>query len=319
MSIPFVPDVQGSEAPTQPLDMASFARSFKPSPFLSPRCRPALPGRTLSNSSDLSLASHHSARSEDVGEAVTSAPNTPGFPGFEDRASSQGDGYFPLHEDPKARVHRPHPFYQDSKLARHRSITLAAESSPMHDTHDSLHPPATAAVVDGNMPVASYYPAGFHDTPLPMGKYYPSNYEHRNKSRQGSQASMPEPAWSTKSPEPQDSTHLSPSPPRKVTEAERRRKMLQYQRDMVAQATLALGSSSKANSGPNFLLKGMPGKDFRFPTPATHKPHSPKLAPLGSPGPVTPMELESGGGGYWDKGRGQELRSPSHISALGTS
>jgi hypothetical protein len=180
----------------------------------------------------------------------------------------------------------------------------------MHDNRNLLHPPATAAIVDGNMPVASYYPAGFHDTPLPMGKYYPSNYEHRNKSRQNSQASMPEPAWSIKSP---DSMQESPSSPKKATEAELRRRMLQYQRDMVAQASMALGTSAKSASPSSILLKGKPMKDFRFPTSGTHKPHSPKLAPLGSPGPVTPMELESSGGGYLDKGCGQ-LRSPSNLA-----
>lgn len=180
----------------------------------------------------------------------------------------------------------------------------------MHDNRNSLHPPATAAIVDGNMPVASYYPAGFHDTPLPMGKYYPSNYEHRTKSRQNSENSMPEPSWSTKSP---DVTQANSSSPKKANEAELRRKMLQYQRDMVAQATLALGSSARSGSPSSIMLKGKPAKEFRFPTSGTHKPHSPKLAPLGSPGPVTPMELESSGGGYLDRGRGQ-LRSPGHLA-----
>jgi hypothetical protein len=354
MNASLTPDFKPHEPPAaEPGAMASFARSFKPSPFLSPRGRPALPGRTLSNSSELSLASNHSARSEDTGEFLTSAPNTPGFPGFDTREthdvstslsskssqsrpiaielpnstqrtnttscntppaplSARGDvpgGYFPLHEDPKARVHRPHPFYKDSKLARHRSITLAAESSPMLD-RNSLQPPATAAVVDGNMPVASYYPAGFHDTPLPMGKYYPSNYEHRTKSRQNSENSMPEPSWSTKSPEP---AQAGPSSSQKATDAELRRKMLQYQRDMVAQATLAMSSSSRSGSPASIMLKGKPVKDFGFNTPATHKPHPPKLAPLGSPGPVTPMELESGGGGYLEKGR-TPLHSSSHLA-----
>jgi hypothetical protein len=361
MSVFLESGVLDSESSTQPKDitMASFARSFKPSPFLSPRCRPALPGRTLSNSSELSLASNHSARSEDIDEAVTSAPNTPGFFGVDHRAtgkagndvstsyssnssqsrpiaielpnsnqrtrststqtppaplSGRGDlpgGYFPLHEDPKARVHRPHPFYQDSKLARHRSITLAAESGPMHEIGTSPQPPATATVVDSNMPVASYYPAGFHDSPLPMGKYYPSNYEQRNKSRQNSQASMPQPTWSVQTPDSGASQPMTPSsPPKRVSEAERRRKMLQYQRDMIAQATMALGSQGRGSPHPGFMLKGMPMKDLRFATSGAHKPHSPKLAPLGSPGPVTPMDLEAGGhSSYLDKGRGSDLRA----------
>lgn len=68
--------------------MANFARSFKASPYLSPRRRPALPGRTLSNSSEVSLASNASGRSDDMGAAadilVTSAPQTPALPSTDD-------------------------------------------------------------------------------------------------------------------------------------------------------------------------------------------------------------------------------------------
>lgn len=53
-----------------------------------------------------------------------------------------------------------------------------------------------------------------------------------------------------------------------------RKKLQQYQRDMVEQAALA----------------------GRMTVPGTGKPPSPRLAPLGSPGPVTPMELEERAG-----------------------
>lgn len=94
-----------------------------------------------------------------------------------------------------------------------------------------------------------------------------------------------------------------PSTPSSIApENEARRKMLQYQRDMVAQATLALGGSGK---GANFS-GGLSIKDLRFNHGTTQKPSAPKLHPLGSPGPVTPMELEAVGGGFFDKGRGQD-------------
>lgn len=57
----------------------SFARSLnKAQGFLMPYRRPTF-GRTLSNSSELSLTSNHSGRSEDVGSEapVLSAPGTP--------------------------------------------------------------------------------------------------------------------------------------------------------------------------------------------------------------------------------------------------
>jgi hypothetical protein len=45
-------------------------------------------------------------------------------------------------------------------------------------------------------------------------------------------------------------------------------------------------------------LSGVPIRDMQFAAPALHTPSSPRLLPLDSPGPVTPMDLEclSGGG-----------------------
>ncbi|KAF5139081.1 hypothetical protein E5D57_002870 [Metarhizium anisopliae] len=61
--------------------MASFARSFKPpSALLSPRRRPGMPGRTLSNSSDLSLTPSAAAAHQTdyfVDQPVASAPSSP--------------------------------------------------------------------------------------------------------------------------------------------------------------------------------------------------------------------------------------------------
>lgn len=68
--------------------MASFARSFKSPSYLSPRMRPSLPGRTISNSSEVSLASNTSGRSGEGlgdGDMVTSAPQTPTLLGPDDR------------------------------------------------------------------------------------------------------------------------------------------------------------------------------------------------------------------------------------------
>ena len=73
--------------------MASFARSFKPpASYLSPVRRPGMPGRTISNSSDLSLTSNASGPPADDNsrEQSVSAPDTPYLSGPEDeqRASS---------------------------------------------------------------------------------------------------------------------------------------------------------------------------------------------------------------------------------------
>jgi hypothetical protein len=82
---------------------------------------------------------------------------------------------------------------------------------------------------------------------LPLGKYHPSNYPSRVK--------LPD--------------QLGPQT-HKRQKSDIKKKLQQYQRDMVEQATLA----------------------GRLAMPGNMKPVSPRLAPLLSPGPVTPMELE---------------------------
>ena len=76
-------------------------------------------------------------------------------------------------------------------------------------------------------------------------------------------------------------------------ESEAKRRLQQYQRDMIAQATLALnGGNVNAASMNAISLRNM---GF---TSLNTKPSKPRLVPLGSPGPVTPMELESSDDGY---------------------
>ncbi|KAF5017688.1 hypothetical protein F66182_10362 [Fusarium sp. NRRL 66182] len=221
----------------------------------------------------------------------TSAPaRTPPEP-----LSARGDlpgGYFPLHEDPTSRVHRPHPFqhHPDARMSR-----LISESGLIYADRPTSHPAQSAAMSQSNTPVASYLAPGFHDSPLPMGKYYPSNYEHRN----GSQTSLRPPMAGTVSSNIGPDSHAIPrATSHSNPETELRRKLQQYQRDMIAQASMAaselLSSSAKSgekNSG--ISLNSLPLRDSRFSATGSHKPLSPRLLPLGSPGPVTPMDLES--------------------------
>lgn len=199
-----------------------------------------------------------------------------------------------MHEDPLARIHHPHPFHHDSRSAR-QNIGRHRESASGHNERNFLQIPSTSSMAQSNTPVASYLPPGFHDSPQPMGKYYPSNWDqHHNASQQ--RPSVPATAVKSDSQLPVHAMNPSSSPP--PPEAEARRRMQQYQRDMVAQAALALNGS-----GTKKIASGLSLKDLRF-GHAAHKPVAPKLVPLGSPGPVTPMELEGSGGGYLDKGRG---------------
>ncbi|TEA19880.1 hypothetical protein C8034_v009811 [Colletotrichum sidae] len=359
--------------------MATFGRSFKPPAYFSRARRPAAPGRTMSNSSDVSVASN---RSEDHDHFIMSGLNTPaqektGFdsfkvaqpemrsprgessaPGFFDLSSLQstrqqhsrpiaielpsslkkvhsaptctppeplsarGDipgGYFPLHEDPKNRVHRPHPF-QEGGLPRHHSVSVAvvaSEAERRASRSNTMAPstrlsPLTALDADharANTPVASYLPSGAHHTSLPMGKYYPSNYENRPQEPRIGPSAPPVRVSSTRS-EGHIPSRESFRSSNKDTEV--RRKLAQYQRDMIAQARLAasevLGSSAESSAASTVLLNGVPLPTLHIGGPGSHKPLSPRLLPLGSPGPVTPMNLEGEDvGGYLDSGRNDEI------------
>lgn len=139
---------------------------------------------------------------------------------------------------------------------------------------------------------------------MPLGKYHPSNYN----SPASSSANTPgvsgvPPAF--------PSTHLKipqmnkrSAPPRSVHEqrgSDVKRKIQQYQRDMIAQARL------KSNDSIPLALK---------------EPNSPKLTPLGSPGPITPFELEESDG-YLVAGaktstssRGQEMEKEQQMAMV---
>ncbi|ODA80455.1 hypothetical protein RJ55_03413 [Drechmeria coniospora] len=228
--------------------------------------------------------------------------------------SARGDlpgGYFPMHEDPTNRVHRPHPFHSDTAFARHHLLT---SDSAAHATDARVVPksfparnPSTTAMAPPIVPVASYLTPGFHDNPLPVGKYYPSNYE-RLHAAQSRQRARPDDSPSSQT----TSDAPVPASGREATQAEARRKMQQYQRDMIAQAALALGDSSQtlSKTGTTISLNGLPLRDS-LAAVASHDPASPRLNPLGSPGPVTPMDLDAGRAGYLDKGDGRLMAGTS--------
>jgi len=218
--------------------------------------------------------------------------------------SARGDlsgGYFPLHEDPNSRIHRPHPFHRENGPVRNHSV---AEGEATAGTQK----PSMAAPT--NIPVASYYPTGYSENSLPMGKYYPSNYERTQKQKKN--RSAPSSAG-----EPNSPVALSQAPA--SSEAESRRRLQEYQRDMMAQVTSRahelLGRKSQGKNGsPKHKalagMKGLPSASINL-GPTLLRPNSPRLHPLGSPGPVTPMELETNDGNYFNKGkRGSPADAP---------
>lgn len=165
----------------------------------------------------------------------------------------------------------------------------------------------------GLTPVTSYVPSGgFHEAPMPVGKYYPSNYERRHNSTQNaprtSRNSLQPPSArgpsSVKSDTAVPQLNRTDSPGRSEA-SEAARRLQQYQRDMVAQAYLAAqkatqelaskeGGASAALAAAS--LHGAPLSRFQVAS-VPHRPLSPRLEPMGSPGPVTPLALE-GADGY---------------------
>ncbi|KFY05316.1 hypothetical protein O988_00088 [Pseudogymnoascus sp. VKM F-3808] len=153
------------------------------------------------------------------------------------------------------------------------SISTTSSTAPqIHLQHRHTHAPSRPNL----RPAAPRSTVTF---PLTMavaqGKYHPSNY--RNPEASDSPATAHSSTNSpiittTASSPPNTASPLSPPPQPQDT----RRLLLQYQRDMVEAAARAAQLS------------------------ITRSPASPRLGPLGSPGPVTPWELEGeGSSGGW--------------------
>lgn len=175
---------------------------------------------------------------------------------------------------------------------------IISESGPIYADSPTSHPAQSTVMSHSNTPVASYLAPGFHDHPVPMGKYYPSNYESRN----GAQSNLRPPlSGSVSSNVGSDSSAIPNASSLSKPDTELRRKLLQYQRDMVTQTSMAanelISSSAKSGGKPGLSLNDLPFRDSRFATPGYQKPISPRLVPIGSPGPVTPISLENVGAG----------------------
>lgn len=125
---------------------------------------------------------------------------------------------------------------------------------------------------------------------MPIGKYHPSNYKLAGGPSLGGSGVAPTsspiqalPTTSLQIP-PKSNKRTQPHHERRTSDV--KRKLQQYQRDMIAQARLA---SSLHTHGHSHSHGGMQGG-------GRVKPDSPKLMPLGSPGPITPFELEESAG-----------------------
>ncbi|KAH7110031.1 hypothetical protein B0J13DRAFT_591177 [Dactylonectria estremocensis] len=212
--------------------------------------------------------------------------------------SALGDvpDYFSFYEDPNGRIHHPHSFQRQADARVSRLIT---DSGPVYAGRPTSHPAQNALMASSNTPVTSYLAPGFYDSPLPLGKYYPSNFESRGTSQ-----SMLHPALAgTLSSNASPDSKAIPLSHLVTPETELHRKLQQYRRDIIVQASMAASELliNPVNPG-NKLVGGVSINSLflrgtRLPTQTPHKPRSPRLLPLDSPGPVTPMDLEPLGGG----------------------
>ncbi|RDW66963.1 hypothetical protein BP5796_09712 [Coleophoma crateriformis] len=195
----------------------------------------------------------------------------------EEPLSARGDlpgGYFPLHEDPTSRSYQPHPFNRAAVTSHPANMPSSSRSSADSTPKSSRHSKSTG--VPGTLPMT-------------MGKYHPSNYKITPVTSPGGAHLAPAGLAIPAPPSRQPSSGSSSSPTRhhhqKTSDA--KKKLQQYQRDMIAQARIAASATSPS---------GVVG------TRLANKPISPRLLPMGSPDELsavmTPLELGDGAGGY---------------------
>lgn len=116
---------------------------------------------------------------------------------------------------------------------------------------------------------------------IPMGKYHPSVYKSPASTEVSTPNATPRPSFlpptSLSIPASTKRGQHRPGHERKSSDV--KRKLQQYQQNMIAQAKSAASRPTTAKSGVT-------------------KPASPRLLPAGSPGPITPFELEGESDGY---------------------
>ncbi|KAM3084610.1 hypothetical protein ACMFMG_001286 [Clarireedia jacksonii] len=179
-------------------------------------------------------------------------------------------GYFPDHEESIQIVNNPlipSNKVLSKKIPVEQTVTMSSAFSPIDSpsSDTSVRGPASIITSPFAMPETLI---------IPKGKYYPSNY------RPSPTSPNPAAVLNTSLQLPSKNQREKPTNPhhqRRTSDI--KRKLQKYQRDMIEQARLAAGSSSSG-----------------VPSISSTKPISPRLLPLGSPGPITPFELEESAG-----------------------
>ncbi|CZT48458.1 uncharacterized protein RSE6_09152 [Rhynchosporium secalis] len=199
--------------------------------------------------------------------------------------SARGDlpgGYFPNHEE-VTKSYRSHPFSNHfGKLHQPQpeSPNMSPTFSPTSDTTPKMSSHMLIPSAFGQLS-----PSIPETLRLPVGKYHPSNYKSPVSTGSSTTTSTPRGSM------PPSSLTIPAQPIRRGSKdrpvnerksSEVKRKLQEYQRNMIAQARSAAPARATVDSAVV--------KDVR---PVIH---SPRLQPLGSPGPITPFVLEEADG-----------------------
>ncbi|QSZ37127.1 hypothetical protein DSL72_009220 [Monilinia vaccinii-corymbosi] len=185
------------------------------------------------------------------------------FPGFADHPETLE----PANLSSTSRS-RDSPETQSFTMSSMLSSMDSPVDTPSSDTE--AHGPPSIARSPFTMPETIVYP---------KGKYYPSNYTSSPTTPAQDAPSLVLNGGNLHLPI-KNQRQKSPNPKHQRQSSDVKRKLQKYQRDMIEQARMV---HAQVVSSPR-------------PSVPASKPVGPRLHPLGSPGPITPFELEEDSG-----------------------
>ncbi|ESZ94577.1 hypothetical protein SBOR_5067 [Sclerotinia borealis F-4128] len=229
----------------------------------SPRC--GTPGTHVDAISTSTFNTPSRKRSDPIPITIEQSTRTRAYTPLTGRGELLG-GYFPGFAD------------QDSEALK-STVLLSTSRSRYSPTDSPMDSPSSDTTIRGPPSIISS-PFTLPETlVIPKGKYYPSNYTPSPTSPIPSIPSSVLNGGNLQLP-PKNQRQKSTNPHHQRRSSDVKRKLQKYQRDMIEQARIV---HAAVTSSPSVSTSGA-------------KPISPRLLPLGSPGPITPFELEETSG-----------------------
>jgi len=202
--------------------------------------------------------------------------------------------YFPLHEDPRSRVKTPHPFREGATTPHGESASHApVERNTAPDLEEGESPMTVTPTGSPQFPFPSSI--GAFPPPTPSPTTLPASGDLLER-RYGWPAA---PSLITSHPAGSDRPQTM-----RQSRSDARHRLLQYQRDMVTQMSMAAQVAlTRADTTKTRIETGRADGEIsdvgnalivaraRLTAASVVRPDSPQLRPLSSPGPVTPISL----------------------------